>query len=325
MQQELQQAHCYEEDEIDLKELVKTLGRNKKIIVSVTLIITLLAVLYVLIKTPVYEVKGLVEIGSYKLTSSNSSNDKVFLDKPNSLKTKLDIIFIESKKNLKDREKWIEAISVPKKSEQYLNVTAQGESNDLAIKKLQELIAYVQKEHGQLLEDIKQKRLKNIEILEKQITTLQQIDLPINLKNQSKIKKDIEFYKNNLHQLTKEFSGAKRKDATFALLVLTQQKNLQDLIYSLENRIDALIKAENNLKIKIDDLDQKIIEAKNLLKPYNYKNTHFVGEFLLDDKPAKPKKALIIAVAFVTGFILSIFFVFFLEFIRSFKEEENIA
>ena len=35
----------------------------------------------------------------------------------------------------------------------------------------------------------------------------------------------------------------------------------------------------------------------------------------------KPKKALIVTVAFITGFILSIFLVFFIQFIQSIKKE----
>jgi uncharacterized protein involved in exopolysaccharide biosynthesis len=48
-----------------------------------------------------------------------------------------------------------------------------------------------------------------------------------------------------------------------------------------------------------------------------------VGEYIAKDYPIKPKKRLIVTVAFVTGFILSIFLVFFIEFIKGFKEEEN--
>ena len=39
---------------------------------------------------------------------------------------------------------------------------------------------------------------------------------------------------------------------------------------------------------------------------------------------AKPKRALIVIVAFITSFILAIFLVFFIEFVRGSKEESNI-
>jgi len=52
------------------------------------------------------------------------------------------------------------------------------------------------------------------------------------------------------------------------------------------------------------------------ISPANIQNFHVVGDFVTKDHPAKPKKRLILAVAFITGLILSVFFVFFLEFIE---------
>jgi len=54
--------------------------------------------------------------------------------------------------------------------------------------------------------------------------------------------------------------------------------------------------------------------------------TKEIGGINIDDKPINtPKKKLIIVVTFVTGLILSIFLVFFWEFIKTFKEEEQKA
>lgn len=57
--------------------------------------------------------------------------------------------------------------------------------------------------------------------------------------------------------------------------------------------------------------------------PHNYKNTEVVGKIIINDSAIKPKKKLIVIVAFITGLILSIFLVFLIEFIRGFKEEEK--
>ena len=325
MNQNNQNTVCHEEDEIDLKELLKTLLHYKKTIFITTFLITFFAFVYVLLKTPVYEAKALIEIGSYRLNddkAQNNKNSRVLLDTPNNLKTKLDITFIESKKNLKGKQQWIENISIPNKSTTFLSVKAQGATTELAKKELLDLLHYIQNEHQKLLDDIKQKRLKKIAIMQKKIATLQNIDLPINIKNQKKMLHDIKFYENNLHQLIKEFNKTKSKNSTFALLILTQQKNIQDLIYNLQNQLDNLVKQENNIKIEIDDINQQIMDTQNLLKPYNYKNTDFIGGILTQDHPIKPKKKLVVIVAFITGFILSVFLVFFLEFIKSFKEEE---
>ena len=58
----------------------------------------------------------------------------------------------------------------------------------------------------------------------------------------------------------------------------------------------------------------------------NYIMTEQVTDIIFEDEPINtPRKNLIIAVAFVTGFILSIFLVFFREFIKSFKQEDTSA
>ena len=57
--------------------------------------------------------------------------------------------------------------------------------------------------------------------------------------------------------------------------------------------------------------------------PVNIKETKLLGKIILNDYAIKPKKKLIVVVAFVTGLILSIFLVFFMEFIKGFREEEK--
>jgi uncharacterized protein involved in exopolysaccharide biosynthesis len=86
-----------------------------------------------------------------------------------------------------------------------------------------------------------------------------------------------------------------------------------------------------DMKNKKDELEttviNELIEKRSLLSsmllPHNYKNTQVVGKIITNDYPIKPKKKLIVVVAFVTAFILSVFLVFFMEFIKGFKEEEK--
>jgi len=89
------------------------------------------------------------------------------------------------------------------------------------------------------------------------------------------------------------FVGTKKQD---------QLVDISKQIFSLRNAINTL---QNNLS------SQYIQEAQIL------------GQINLSHKPVKPKKALIIIVAFITGMILSIFLVFFLEFLIGIKEEDR--
>ena len=50
--------------------------------------------------------------------------------------------------------------------------------------------------------------------------------------------------------------------------------------------------------------------------------TKQIGDIKISEEAInKPKTALIVTVAFITGFILSIFLVFFIQFIQSIKKE----
>ncbi|HIQ47942.1 MAG TPA: hypothetical protein EYH57_10050, partial [Sulfurovum sp.] len=53
------------------------------------------------------------------------------------------------------------------------------------------------------------------------------------------------------------------------------------------------------------------------------KMTQVVGEITVGETPIKPKKKLIIIVAFITGLMLSVFLAFFLEFIAGMRREEE--
>ena len=84
-----------------------------------------------------------------------------------------------------------------------------------------------------------------------------------------------------------------------------------------------------------DEIKNKIIEAVSFVKNrheekskfYNNSNsmmTKEIGDIIIDNKPInKPKKKLIVIVSFVTGFILSIFLVFFMSFLGSFRKEDK--
>ena len=74
---------------------------------------------------------------------------------------------------------------------------------------------------------------------------------------------------------------------------------------------------------QINDLIVLIDKNKLRLKPHYATNSIIVGNLIAHDFAIKPKKKLIVIVSFVTGLILSIFIVFFMNFIQGFKEESN--
>jgi len=93
------------------------------------------------------------------------------------------------------------------------------------------------------------------------------------------------------------------------LIELTvSNKNKSDIKNTLTSAYDFIINRHND-KTKLYD---------------KFTNTKKVGDISIGNEPInKPKKKLIVAVSFVTGFILSIFLVFFVEFVRSFKDKND--
>lgn len=154
------------------------------------------------------------------------------------------------------------------------------------------------------------------------------------------------------NQIYKLYKSARSKSDTMAMIASIQMVNYQNLILNAQEKLeDYKLKIENikNLEIvdlnrkkenistdKLKDLNYKLnitlnekikdlefkIETLQFQKENSIKNTSLIGDYIISKNPIKPKKSLIVTVAFVTGFILSIFLVFFMQFIKGFKEEE---
>ncbi len=154
-------------------------------------------------------------------------------------------------------------------------------------------------------------------------------------------------------QIKKLYKSAQNKSDTIAMIASIQMVNYQNLILNAQEKLeDYKLKIENIRNLELADLNRKKENiSTDKLKNLNYKlnitlnekikdlefkiktlqfqkensikNTLLIGDYIISKNPIKPKKSLIVTVAFVTGFILSIFLVFFIQFIKSFKKEED--
>lgn len=119
-------------------------------------------------------------------------------------------------------------------------------------------------------------------------------------------------------------------------------EKVTDLAYilNLEFKVNSNIPKNtfNLIEITFDNVDKNIINdtltrVKGFVLEKHKEQTSFyesvimtkqIGDIIISNEPInQPKKSFIIIVAFVTAFILSIFLVFFVEFIRSLKKEEK--
>ena len=176
------QPVCYDEDEIDLRELFKTIARYKKFIITFTLLITLLAGIYAFLKKPVYEIKADIQVG---YISNSSSNAKFYMIEPNALK-----IYIKNNfDNSDDPDKTLPKVTVElmKKSKDILNLSIEDFSNEAAIKYLDTIMAAIKTLEDKKLSAYTANLQAQISILEKQKKKIEQ-QIPLIYKELHRIK-----------------------------------------------------------------------------------------------------------------------------------------
>ena len=370
----------YQEDEIDLRQLMCILLASKKLIVVTTVIITLLAGIYAFTKTPVYEASALVEIGKYK-----THKDTISLDSAPKLANKLNVVFASSTTDNGTNRGTITEISASAVNT-HINITAQALSNESAAQKINELVNFIKTGHQQDLDKIKRQRELEIQ------NSINNIDRKINKiidHNLSKVETNIEHFfsielasidrkidfikKTQLPDLTlkiklftqriekaeetlkQNYQNLKALESTpvLAFLRLTEIQFLENEIFEHRNRIIDLKTTKSELSITqlkdLEDVKTKLMQIKLpqleseknliendlqtlvseiellLLEEHHYKNSAIVGEVATSNTPIKPKKELIIAVAFIAGLMLSIFLVFLLNAFKRPEDEKAAA
>ena len=309
----MQENRCIQEDEIDLKELFKTIWAKKIFIVIFTLVVTILAGFYAYSKTPIYEAKALLEIGEYK---KNPVDDAVALEK------KLSTIFIDMEKNLKDKTSEISNISVVKGLKNFLEIKSESTSNEEAKNEILKVLTFVQNEHEKILDDVKKQKEMELRNIDLQISDIKSKSVALIDKKIENNIKNLKSLEEQLKQVDENLKKIDSLNPSLAALKLMEKRDITNSIntitiqnFELESKKDELL---TTTLYKLEE-SKKIIELS--LLPHNYKNTQIVGEIMTNDFPTKPKKSLIVAVAFVTGFIISIFLVFFIHFIQGIRKE----
>ncbi len=217
----------------------------------------------------------------------------------------------------------INSITVPKGLINFLEIKAEAISNKSAVEGIEKIVLHIQKEHQKTLDDVKQRRefeLKNITLQIKDIQdkTVILLDKKIELQ-----KKNLEDLRKQLNDINENLRNLQSLNPSLAALKLMEKRDISNAIINVTTQLFDMESQRNELLTttiyKLEE-SKKILET--LLLPHNYKNTLIVGQIMQHDKPVKPKKTLIVVVACVTGFILSIFMVFLFEMVRSPKNEE---
>ena len=316
----MSEQNYYQEDEIDLKELFKILWSKKILIISLTSVITLLAGIYAFNKTPIYEATALVEIGNYKL--HNNNNNKAILDSTADLSKKLNLLFIDMLKNEKDRKVEISSISVPKKSSNFIEIKAEAISNEIASREILRVVDYIKNKHQKILNDVKNRRELEIKNINTKIDNIKSKEIKLLSEKIDIQQANLNDYKLQLNTIGKNIKDIENSNPALTALKLMEKRDLSSFILELNLQLMDMRNQKDELETtSINQLLEKKQLVESMMLPHNYKNSEVIGRVITNDHPIKPKKKLVVAVAFIAGFILSIFLVFIMNAFR--KEDDK--
>jgi len=281
-----QTPETIQNDVIDLRELFFVLKKRKKMIALISTIITFLAIVYVfLIAKPIYEVGATIEIAQI---------DKDPVQDLISLKQKVEVLFDVHSKTKIIKFPIVSDIKIPKGSTKLVNIKTQGYDNNSTKQKLQEVIDYITVEQNKELTSYKEIQKKQLALIDKNI-----------IRNKNfieRIKKDMNHYQNKLFNITTQ-------DAALAGIYSIEIGKKQTELNNAASKIYSLKNTKSNLELSIS--------------PIKIQKMTVIGNIETRNHPIKPKKFLIVIIAFITGLMLSVFLAFFLEFILGLKKEEN--
>lgn len=329
----MQDKNYIVEDEIDLRELFNTILKKKLFVLVFTFIVTLCAGIYAYTKTAIYEVKSIIEIGFIDKQNTKDENDKQLimiketnnkqlLEEPMLLEQKLNVIFSVDDKSINNDPKKgiVSSITQMKTVKNFIEIKTEAVSNEIAIAKSKEILEYTQKLYEAKINQYQTLVNNDISNIEDEINFLKNEKMKMLIEKVESSKANLEKYNKEINSLYK----LNTNDKISSMIVSVQMVNYQNLIENAQNVLKASsLEIEQILKDTIPKLQQRKEAVKFKTSEQNLTNTRLVGDYIVNEYPTKPKKALIIVVAFITGFILSIFIVFFMQFINNFRKENK--
>jgi len=265
---EEQKVVYYQEDEIDLYELFLTLKKRWKVITVITFTTVVLALVYILIKTPIY--KSEVYISNIYTGGKPA-------------KSILDIVSeLNAKKIINSKKAYVKEIVIHKigrASEKDLpntiKITLMGVDNTSINKLSDEILSYLQNKYSILLKKYQESTLKKIAEIENQIISLEKYTIP-QLQDQKSfllneeipaLKKKLEFYQDKIKkidELIKEYNLSIRNYEE-TVKNISKSLNIQEMsksaILILSNQ---LVQYENLILFLRQKIKEKEVEKNKI-------------------------------------------------------------
>lgn len=299
------------EDEIDLRELFQIIWNKKILIIFFTLFITIISGFYIYSKTPIYEVKSYVQIG---FIDKEILEDSIFIEQ------KLRVIFSMDDFNIEPNSLEngiVSSIRQIKNVKNLLEIKTEAYSNEVALIKNKEVLNYLQNLYEPKIEQYKVIINNDILNTKREINFIQEKMKSI----YEKILLNTDSLNNYIKEVNKLNKTLESDKSSSSLVLSIQLLNYQNLIANTQNEIKDLELQIIELKTRTSQLNEKIEILSFKRSEQNLSNMRLLGEYILNNNPIKPKKSLTITVSFISGFIVSIFLVFLLNFIKNSRKE----
>ena len=252
----------YLDDEIDLKELIRTILNSKKIIIIVTLAFSLLALIYTTQKEAEYQSSIILEVGSYRLLSG----EKKSIETVSNLIKKLKVDLVYKKQlefdDLKLNDKELKFKSI---EDELLQINYTSPSLEFSESVIKEAIKFAQESHTETLNNIVNSFYNKIVTIDNEVEFIKN---SIKIRQESQkysainaiktIDNEVEFQKlnaiNSIKALDKEIEFLKN---SIELNAINAIKLIDNDIPALKDKIKYLLKLipeeeENLLLLKSD-------------------------------------------------------------------------
>jgi uncharacterized protein involved in exopolysaccharide biosynthesis len=286
-----------------------------------------MAGIYAFNKTPIYEATALVEIGNYKNNNNNNNNNNnVLVDSVPELVKKLNLLFIEIVKNEKNKTASITSILTSKGVTGFLEINSEAMSNESSISEINKVVNYIQSKHQIIMNDVKNRRKLEIKNIQSRIDNIKNKEIKLLTQKINAQQGNLDNYRNQLNKMITNIVDISKTDPALTALKLMEKRDISTFVAELNLQLmDMRDKRDTLETTTINDFIERKKLVESMLLPHNYKNSEVIGKVITNDYPIKPKKKLIVAVAFIAGFILSIFLVFIMNAFRKEKNEKITA
>lgn len=292
------------EDEIELIDLIRTVWKRKKLIAFGTLCLTLGALGIVLLLPRVYEVSTIIEPGIRPVVDVNGQilNEAAVVSPETLRETILGGAYNESiqkKLNLTVEDYPVFKVETPKNTT-LVKVSTEHSDPIKATAILNELVSQVSSDIQSQLENEKNKIETEIKLTR---ITGQAVGEKIKLVERQVTDTSVKIQ--DLEKARQKSMAALSTNAMSALLYSNEIQNQQIYLNDLQEKLKDMETTTRTSVVKLENLQLKLglIKSTRVIKPPT-----------LPEEPTKPKRILIVTLAFILGLMGSTMLAFLLEY-----------